>query len=294
MTEPLAPGWCAQVACLWEATARKPGNVHRYRDFDDSGYTDFLLSAVAIGCVLERAAERGVGRTILEGMRATRRLVSTNTNLGILLLLAPLSAVPRAQPVRAGIRAVLDRLDQADAQCTYEAIRLAAPGGLGRVPEQDVHTDPTVTLGEAMALAANHDLIARQYTTGFADTFGDGLEGLRTGWKQTRSIEGGIITAHLQLLARHPDSLIMRKCGRDVAVEASRRAAGVLAAGWPHERSGQAAYASLDDWLRADGRARNPGATADLVTASLFVALREGIMTLPAPLPWSLGADHHG
>ena len=43
--------------------------------------------------------------------------------------------------------------------------------------------------------------------------------------------------------------------------------------------AGRAAYDGFDRWLRADGHARNPGTTADLVTACLFVALRERRMS---------------
>jgi triphosphoribosyl-dephospho-CoA synthase len=93
----------------------------------------------------------------------------------------------------------------------------------------------------------------------------------------------------LHLLANHPDSLIARKLGRAVAEEAARRARTVLGAGWPHEPAARTALADLDDWLRADDHRRNPGTTADLVTACLFVALREGIMTVPSLRPWSCG-----
>src|SRR5262245_58243539 len=90
----LPVGLCVQLACVWEATARKPGNVHRYRDFEDASYLDFILSAAAIAPVLEGAAGRPVGQTILDAVRATRLVVRTNTNLGIILLLSPLAAVP--------------------------------------------------------------------------------------------------------------------------------------------------------------------------------------------------------
>ena len=33
LSVPLSPGQLAQIACLLEVTARKPGNIHRYRDF---------------------------------------------------------------------------------------------------------------------------------------------------------------------------------------------------------------------------------------------------------------------
>src|SRR5262245_39419818 len=98
----LPTGLCAQAACLLEATARKPGNVHRYRDFDDTTYLDFALSAAAAAPAIEAAAGRRVGATVLEAVTATRRVSAANTNLGIVLLLAPLAAVPRELPLCEG------------------------------------------------------------------------------------------------------------------------------------------------------------------------------------------------
>jgi triphosphoribosyl-dephospho-CoA synthase len=160
-------GLCAQLACIWEATARKPGNVTRHCDFDDVSYLDFLTSAAAVAPVLATAAQRRVGATILEAVRATRRVAATNTNLGIVLLLAPLASVPPGEELRADLARVLDALDVSDAKAAYEAIRLAAPGGLGRAEKQDVADEPTQTLREVMALAAERDLVARQYAGGF-------------------------------------------------------------------------------------------------------------------------------
>jgi triphosphoribosyl-dephospho-CoA synthase len=276
-------GLCAQLACIWEATARKAGNVHRYRDFDDAGYLDFLASAAAIAPVLTTASHRPVGETVLECVRATRAVVRTNTNLGIVLVLAPLATVPPEEPLRVGAARVLDALTVADARLVYEAIRLASPAGLGRVPEQDVYdTAPTQTLREVMALAADRDLIARQYANGFADVWEDGVPAVLAGLRQEQSLEGAILFAQLTLLAKHPDTLIRRKCGPAEAEEASRRAAAVLAAGW-------GAFADFDAWLRAEGRRRNPGTTADLLTACLFILLREGTIRLPLVYPFLHG-----
>src|SRR5262245_2532171 len=131
-------GLCAQVACLWEATARKPGNVHRFRDFAGVTYLDFALSAAAVAPVLARAPGRPVGATVLEAVRATRAGTGSNTNLGIVLLLAPLAGVPEGEGLRAGVRRVLRGLTGDDARLAYDGIRLARPGGLGEVAEQDV------------------------------------------------------------------------------------------------------------------------------------------------------------
>jgi triphosphoribosyl-dephospho-CoA synthase len=282
-------GMCTQVACIWEATARKPGNVHRYRDFADSTYTDFLLTAAAIAPVMATACQQRVGVTVLESVRATRRVVGTNTNLGIVLLLAPLAAVPPEEDLRKGIARILGELDVEDSRLVYEAIRLASPGGLGRAPEQDVREEPTQTLRQIMALAADRDRIARQYANGFAEVFEDGVPALRTGLEISGSLEGAIIFAHLHLLAHHPDTLIARKRGRAESEEAAARAQAVLDAKWPGERDGWAALTELDTWLRAEGNQRNPGTTADLLTACLFVLLREETITLPPRLPWSAG-----
>ncbi len=281
-------GLCAQLACIWEATARKPGNVHRFADFADATYLDFIVSAAAVAPVFQTAPSRRVGQTILDAIRATRQITGTNTNLGMVLLLAPLASVPEGVELQAGVRTVLDSLDVADARQVYEAIRLANPGGLGQVAEQDVQSEPTQPLRDVMALAADRDLVARQYVNSFAEIFGKGLPALLKGIAATGSLEGGIIACHLQLLAGEPDSLIARKCGQATAVEASQHAGQVIASGWPNTAKGRAALAEFDAWLRADGHRRNPGTTADLVTASLFGALRMGLLTLPPSLPWAV------
>jgi triphosphoribosyl-dephospho-CoA synthase len=283
----LSVGVCAQLACVWEATARKPGNVHRFSDFADTSYVDFLTSAAAIGPAMELARQRGVGATVLEAIRATRLVTRANTNLGIVLLLAPLSALADDADLRSGVAGVLDRLTVEDARHVYEAIRLASPGGLGEAPEQDVRDEPTLGLREAMTLAADRDGVARQYANGFRDVFDTGLASLRTGLERSGCLERAIVHCHLSLMAALPDTLIARKRGEAEAVEAAERALDVLDSGWPTPDSA-AAMTDLDAWLRAVGNARNPGTTADLVTATLFAALRSGVISLPLSLPWRL------
>jgi triphosphoribosyl-dephospho-CoA synthase len=292
MNRTLSIGLCAQLACIWEATARKPGNVHRFHDFSDSTYLDFIVSAAAIAPVLEQASRRRVGEIVLEGVQATRRVTATNTNLGILLLLAPLAAVPPEEDLPTGVVRVLERLDRDDARAVYQAIRLAVPGGLGRVSEQDVNEEPTQTLRQVMTLAADRDLVARQYANGFHEVLAEGVPALCHGLDRMRSVEEAIVFCQLRLLVSQPDSLIARKRGRVEAEEASRLAQDVLNAGWPDAERGRTALTELDAWLRIDGHARNPGTTADLVTACLFAALRADMLTVPTQLPWSAGWQH--
>jgi triphosphoribosyl-dephospho-CoA synthase len=280
----LSIGQLASVACLWEATARKPGNAHRTANLPRLEYTDFLLSATALYEPLNRAASQSVGQTVLEAIQATRQLVSTNTNLGMVLLLAPLATVKDQAD---SVANVVSQLTVADSQAVYEAIRLAEPGGLGTAPEQDLTGPPTLPLREIMALAADRDLIARQYANGFREVLQGVLlliQGMEFG-----GLEEAIVFTHLQFLANYPDSLIQRKAGRAQAEEASRRAQQVLDAGWPESDRAQLLCGALDVWLRQDGQRRNPGTTADLVAASLFVALRNEAIALPLTIPWSAG-----
>jgi triphosphoribosyl-dephospho-CoA synthase len=275
---PLSPGSAATLACLYEATAPKPGNVHPGACFADAAYADFVASAVVIGPILERALDCGVGRTVFDAVRATRAAVGTNTNLGTLLLLAPLAAVPRDRSLAEGVAHVLSGLGGDETRLVYEAIRLSGAGGLGQAAEADLFADvpADLTLVAAMRLAADRDTIARQYTNHFADVFSGTAawiaDGLARGWP----LSAAIVSAHVRQLAHGPDSLIGRKCGFEAAAEASDRAAAVLKSGSPGEPAYDRELAELDAWLRGDGHRRNPGTTADLVAAGLFVLLREG------------------
>jgi RimK family alpha-L-glutamate ligase len=270
-------------AAIWEATARKAGNVHRFQDFRDVSYADFVLSAGAAAPELARSRERPLGQTILAAIRATRAVVRTNTNLGIILLLAPLAKAAERTDLSAGVRDVLAHTTVEDAAQVYEAIRLALPGGLGKAKEQDVADAPTLPLRAVMALAADRDLVARQYANAFTDVFDLGVPGLLEGLRRFGRVEPAIQHCQLVWLARYPDSLLVRKRGLEIASEASLRAQAILEHGSMGTTEGRAAYEDFDRWLRADGHARNPGTTADLVTACLYVALRQRTMTIDSP-----------
>jgi triphosphoribosyl-dephospho-CoA synthase len=277
---PLSIGSAATLACVWEATAAKPGNVYRGADFGDLTYVDFLTSAAIIGPLLEHSAERGIGATVLAAVEATRLATGTNTNLGMLLLMVPLAACER--PITASrIEQVISRLTSHDTKHVYEAIRCARPGGLGKVPEADVHAEPPAELSlvDAMRLAADRDLVARQYVNNFQQVLQIADE---LSLALCAKIPAGeaIVRVFLAQLSKHPDSLIARKCGLAVAEQVSRRAAAVLSAA--DCAAFDAAVADFDFYLRADGHRRNPGTSADLLAAGLFVALLE------SHLPWPI------
>ncbi len=293
MTPTLTIGQSATLACLWEATAPKPGNVHPQAAFNDVCYADYLASAVAIGPAMENAANQNLGMTILNAVEATQTLVGRNTNLGTILLLAPLASVPRPRNLREGIADVLAATNQQDTSQIYEAIRTAQPGGMGTVEKMDVQQNAPSSLALAMKEAADRDFIARQYAESFAPLFDIVTPNLKAAIEQGMALSAAIIHVHLQTLHTFPDSLIARKCGINVAEEASRRAGEVIAAGAPQTTAYQQALQSLDNYLRDPGHRRNPGTTADILAASLFILLRDGTITNVQEFSWFTQYANH-
>jgi triphosphoribosyl-dephospho-CoA synthase len=280
----LTLGQCATLACVFEASAPKVGNVHRGADFEDMTYVDLITAAVAIAPSFD-AAEKGatVGTIIHSAVDAMCRAVACNAYLGTVLLMAPLAAVPRDVPLAQGVPKVLSSLDATDAQRVYEAIRIARPGGLGQVETADVAGPPPDDLITAMRLAADRDMVARQYATGFDTVLREVVPALLETISNRLSLADAIVRVQLQTMSRYPDSLIARKCGDLTAQRAADQAANVLALGQPGDEAYQRGLSDLDFWLRADGHRRNPGTTADLIAAALFAMLRDGVGSLFQP-----------
>lgn len=267
----------AQLACLLEASAPKPGNVSPGRHFTDVRYEHFLASAAAIGAAFAEAGNRSVGDTILRAAQATSRWTRSNTNLGIVLLLAPLArAATSGGELRAALRQVLASTTVADARDVYGAIRLASPGGLGGAAEQDVHDEPTVTLLEAMTLAAGHDGIAREYATAFEVTFETAVPALMRGRGDRLSWDDVVVETFMTVLAASPDTHVARRGGPELAADISQRAADVLRAGGVRSDEGRKALGYFDHSLRDPRNIGNPGTTADVTAAAIFVALLQG------------------
>jgi triphosphoribosyl-dephospho-CoA synthase len=271
------PGWRASAACILEATAPKPGNVHPGAAFADLSYAELVAAAVAIGPVLEAAATRPLGLTVRLAVESSRRVTRSNANLGLVLAIAPLAAVPgNASPDPALVERVLAGLTAADAAEVWAAIRLAAPGGLGTAAVHDVHDPPPADLRAAMRLAAPHDLVARLWAEGYAPLCAGLVGDLDAELAAGHSLDDAIVRAYLRQLAREPDSLIIRRHGAAAAADVSLRAAAVIALPEPRWRS---AAAELDAFLRAPLRL-NPGTTADLVAAALYI-----LLSVPGRLP---------
>ena len=278
MSTPADVAAAGQLACLLEVSAPKPGNVSPGLHFHDTRYEDFLASAVAIGPALSGAAEHPLGTTIRTSVEATRRWTRSNTNLGIVLLLAPLAraALRSGATLREHLAEVLAETTVADAAQVYAAIRHAGPGGLGASAAEDVSSTPTVTLQEAMALAADRDAVAREYVTDFALTFEVGVPAVRASRQEGLGWTEVAVETYLTLLASTPDTHIARKLGQAEADAVSRRAMEVRAAGGTRSAIGRKALAALDAELRDPRNRRNPGTTADLTCAALFVVILEG------------------
>lgn len=265
-------------ACHMDVAVCKPGNVSFASAGHDMEAEQFLRSAHASVGPLFDSAQR-VGARIEGAVRATRAAVGCNTNLGILLLCAPLAlAAARAggrtlADLQRALDGVLDELDLDDACAAYRAIALAAPGGLGRAGAQDVAAPPTVDLRAAMRLAAERDQIARQYADGYRAV----LAAVRSHFPPAPATEAvpalgpRVQYLFVRLLAAHPDSHIARKFGREVAAQVSAEALA-----WrrrlvvdPAAVHG-AEFAAWDAALKTRGL--NPGTTADLTVCTLFIA----------------------
>jgi triphosphoribosyl-dephospho-CoA synthase len=266
----------AQLACLLEASAPKPGNVSPGVAFHDTRYEHFLASAAAIGPAFLDAGTQPIGETILRAIESTRHWTSANTNLGIVLLLAPLARAAHLsgpESLRDRVRIVLATTTIADADAAYRAIRLARPGGIGEASAQDVTASPTVTLTAAMTLAAERDDVAHEYATDFARTFTVGAPALEQARADGLEWSDAVVECYLALLADSPDTLIARKLGPDAAERVRARAMEVRAAGGMYTDAGRRAVAAFDVELRKSGNSMNPGTTADITAASIFDVL---------------------
>jgi triphosphoribosyl-dephospho-CoA synthase len=269
----------AQLACLLEVSAPKPGNVSPGRHFGDLRYEDFLASAIAIGEPLAGAAQRGLGATIRLAVESTFRWTRSNTNLGIVLLFAPIaraSLTHAAGDLRLGVGKVLESTTVEDAVESYAAIRLARPGGLDRVERQDVSTVPTATLLEVMSLAAHRDTIAREYATSFDTIFGEAVPALRSARRDGLSWDDAVVETFVVLLTSALDTHIVRRSGGALARQVRERARRVMEQGGVRTQAGRDELAAMDLALRDARNSGNPGTTADLTAAAIFVVLLEG------------------
>ncbi|MDB4777966.1 triphosphoribosyl-dephospho-CoA synthase [bacterium] len=276
----LTPGGIATLACLLEVSAPKPGNVHRGADFADTSFYDFQTSAVILGQTIDRCLDRPIGEMILECVRANQRHVGKNTNLGMVLLLCPLAKSIRFDDSNSCrldqelTGRALSELDRQDCSDVYQAIGLAAPGGLGKSETMDVAQAAPECLIGAMRASEDRDWVARQYSRNFETIF-DHVIPMIVESQKTINTHEAIVVAHVQTMAKFADSLIARKCGEPTALRSQQLAQKCLEQ-LDSKPDFWAAVRELDFWLRSDGNRRNPGTTADLIAAALFTLIANG------------------
>jgi triphosphoribosyl-dephospho-CoA synthase len=261
------------AACRAEIEALKPGNVHIFSPGHGMTAEHFFASAEASAGPLCMPG-KAVGQRVYDAVAASFAAVGMNTNLGIVLLCAPLAAAAERNATGSlhdRLAEVLRTLDTADTERVFAALRLANPAGLGKAARHDAHGPADVPLMVAMAEAADHDLIAAQYVRDFDDVFVTGWNalaharacGLTPPWSTT--------AVYLSFLAAFPDSHITRKHGAAAALEVQHEAAEIISIFQAEGAASQNTLLAFDARLKA--QQRNPGTSADLTVATLFADL---------------------
>ncbi len=273
---PLAPDAIAGAfvsACQGELTALKPGNVHIHAGGHDMEVRHFEKAAEAAAPAIAMAGA-SIGQRVRAGVEASFAAAGCNTNLGILLLCAPL-AVAAGEDVSGGhvlpdrLSSVLSALGRGDAADVFAAIARANPGGLGSAEAGDVQAPADMSLLDAMRLAAGRDRIARAYVTDFEDVFAFALPLYRRALDAAQTRDLAVTTLHMSMLARFPDTHIARKYGPARAEEVQEEARELLPLVQP-VATVNATNRLLEFDAALKARGLNPGTTADFVVATLF------------------------
>ena len=285
----------AQIASVLEVSGHpKPGNVHRTRDFPDMVFEDFLISGVVIGDIMKKAAKLGlkhgpdslekieIGKLIKEAVVETDKWVANNTNLGIIMLLTPLSAAAGISTDMSEIQDNVDNIMRAttpyDAANLYDAINIADAGGMGEKDELDVGSDDAknqlidkgINMYDVLDLSAQWDMLAYELTKAMPITFEIGYPTFN-GVKQTSTINNATVQSFLTILSIYPDTLIARKYDVETAQQVSDDARLIIAEGGILTDKGVDLINDFDKDLVKKNL--NPGTTADLTASSVMVAL---------------------
>lgn len=278
-----------------ELQALKPGNVHVFADGHGMTVHDFIKSADVTSNVI--AVENlSVGERILNAVQATQNAVGMNTNLGLILLCAPLihaastRSMLNTQPetLRESLDRVLSKLTVHDAQLTAQAIVIANPAGLGGGAEgakidHDVHQTLTITMLEMMHSAQDRDRIAWQYTHAFVDVMEFGIsrycQAMEKWQDRLKTVNDAWATTavYLGFLTRQLDTHVIRKHGHALAMQLMHEAIEIEAEYWVEDNPKlmQKKLLAWDASLKA--RNINPGTSADLTVASLLASGLTGL-----------------
>lgn len=268
----------AELALLLEVTSTpKPGNVDRHHDYDDLRFEHFLAGAVGAQPGFELAAAGGpVGHAFERAVEGMADQDGGNTQFGALLLITPLvvtAATGDLTPERAST--VVSETTVEDAANFYRAFEhvdvavddppegydaLDVRRGSDAIPELEARD---LTLADVMDLSADVDGVATEWVQGFPRSFDAADEIL----SRDGPVPDRAAAVFLELLADEVDTFVVTRNGPDVAEEVTRRAQAVL-------DGEEDASALADDLVDRDV---NPGTTADITGAALFIALERGL-----------------
>jgi len=287
----------AQIASILEVSGHpKPGNVHRTQDFHDMVFEDFLISGVVIGDIMKKAAQKGlkcgedpdslgkigVGKLIKEAVLETDKWIANNTNLGIIMLLTPLSAAAGMSNETSEVQENVDRIMRAttpkDAVNLYDAINIADAGGMGETDDLDVGSDDAkkqlidrnINMFDVLELSSEWDMLAYELTRTMPITFEIGYPTF-TGVKETNDINKATVQTFLTILSIYSDTLIARKFDIETAQKVSEDASLIISEGGVLTDEGMEMLKDFDKDLVEKNL--NPGTTADLTASSIMVAL---------------------
>jgi len=260
-------------ACMLELKALKPGNVHMFADGHRMTIHHFMKSAEVSAGVISQAGLT-LGERIFGAIEATHQAVGMNTNLGIVLLCAPLIQaklqLQANQSLSESLHQVLDNLTVDDAVLVSQAIVLSSPAGLGSVSQYDVRQPVEVDLSQMMRVAQHSDRIAWQYANGFLDVLGLGVQRYEEALAQWSNPAYAATAVYLGFLSTQPDTHIIRKHGSRLAM-AIMAEAQIMEAEFKAIENPKLMQRKLMDWdASLKARDINPGTSADITVASLL------------------------
>jgi triphosphoribosyl-dephospho-CoA synthase len=285
----------AQIASVLEVSGYpKPGNVHRTRDFHDMVFEDFLISGIVIGDTIKEAASHGreinnsityseafLGKYILKAVKETDKWIANNTNLGIIMMLTPISVSAaisnNMDELRENIEVLMKNTTVIDAVALYDAINIADAGGMGEQEDFDVTSskakeeliEKNQSMYDVLAISASWDSLASELTSGMPISFDIGFKTFHN-LKKTYSTNLSTVITFLTILSKVPDTLISRKYGNEKAEEVSEIAKELLNRDDYESDDFNKELADFDDFLF--NNKLNPGTTADLTASSIMLS----------------------
>ena len=260
-------------SCKKDIELIKPGNVNLLSSHKDTKAQDYLDSAILSSKELFNQ-NYSLGKRILESVNVTRSQVNVNTNLGIILLCAPViqSYIDfNNLDLREGIKKTLSTTSIKDTHDLCAAINISSPGGLGDSDMYDTASYPNVSIKQIMDYSQEYDRISYQYSHNFSDIFDFIIPKLEFLNQRYESLDISLSLLFIEILAKIPDSHISRKFGDKIAKKTSNNAHDLLKIlDREHDPDYLAkALNNLDYEYKKKGI--NPGTTADLLVASLMI-----------------------